>query len=100
MLLEFLWVYLQALLGMSYHTAQYGAFLFERLGKIRMILDGEILHEVDLAERLRDCHFRESFGDIPREDRQSYFEKWKSNAYAKRVELELPVLMDQTSQEI
>lgn len=99
MLMRLLKQFLGYLLGMSYHQARYGAILYERIGKIRMILDGEVLHEFDLAERLQGCRFNDSFGNVPRENRESTFKKWKVNTYKTRIELGLPVIPDDRTEE-
>lgn len=99
MLMKLLRQFLGYLLGMSYHQAEYGAILYERIGKIRMILDGEVLQEFDLAERLRGCLFTDSFGNVSRANRDSTFKMWKANAYRTRIELGLPVIADDSTED-
>ena len=42
------------LLNMSYHSADYGAILFEMIGQISISLDGVAKHEMDLAKLLAE----------------------------------------------
>lgn len=77
---------------MSRYTAGFGGILFERIGAIRVLVDGELQHEFDLALELRDIEFNDAFGYSPREERPGIFQRWKRFAYKGRVTLGLPVL--------
>ena len=44
---------LGGLLYMGYHTARYGAVLYERMGRISVSVDGELEREMDLGEMFR-----------------------------------------------
>lgn len=81
-----------SLLRIDYHHAEYSAILFERVGTMRILVDGEVQCEYNLAERLHQSKFDESFGNMPREQRAEYYKKWKSYAYKTRVEHGLPVI--------
>ena len=91
-LLEFVSSSISSLLNMSYSAASFGAILYEQVGKIRILFNGEIRNEWDLAILLSEVKFINSFYEIPSEDRKDYFNEWKLKAYNKRVELGLPVL--------
>jgi hypothetical protein len=80
------------LLKMSYHTASWGGLLYERIGKIKVLLDGELRKEWDLAKELSAVEFDNSFGYYPPEQRPEIFRKWKLKAYRTRIELGLPVI--------
>jgi len=77
-LVAFLVQQMDRLLDMSYHTASYGGILYERIGSIKFTLDGELWTEFDLAERLANVQFRDSFGKLPRQERPAVFEAWNS----------------------
>lgn len=83
---------INSLLYMGYHTAQFGGILFERVGTVRLVLDGEVLDEWDLAKLLGTVCFHDSFENFPRERRPDIFKKWKASAYKTRVQLGLPVV--------
>jgi hypothetical protein len=83
---------IQMILDMSYHSASYGALVFERVGSIKVLLDGEVRQEWNLAKCLAELQFNDSFGNYPREKRRRVFEKWKLNAHQARVELGLVVM--------
>ncbi|RYP52909.1 hypothetical protein DL768_002005 [Monosporascus sp. mg162] len=82
---------LEYLLSMGYHTAEFGAILFERIGDITIKVDGLILEKFRLGERLSALTFEESFGSIcPAGMRETYFNKWKKRASHVREEAGLP----------
>ncbi|KAK7021932.1 hypothetical protein VNI00_017161 [Paramarasmius palmivorus] len=78
-----------ALTGMSYHTAEYGGIVYERVGSVRFCFNGEMDWEVDLGYRLeklvRDDP-QHTFGHLLREDRVAAFREWKKNAIRLREE--------------
>ncbi|KAL4780107.1 hypothetical protein BJX76DRAFT_61102 [Aspergillus varians] len=45
---------LRGLLALTNHTASYGAILYERIGTIRVLVDGEVYRELDLNEELAE----------------------------------------------
>jgi hypothetical protein len=79
-------------LAMGNATASYGSLVYERVGSIKVLMDGELHKEWDLAKCLNDVQFNNSFGNYPREKRTGVFRKWKRNAYKARVEFGLPVI--------
>jgi hypothetical protein len=83
---------LESVLLMSYHTAEWGGLIYERIGKIKVLLDGELRKEWDLAKELATVKFDDSFGNHPREKRPEVFRRWKLNAYRTRVKTGLPVM--------
>ncbi|KAL1983107.1 hypothetical protein VTN96DRAFT_437 [Rasamsonia emersonii] len=83
------------LLDMSYHTAYYGRIMYERIGVIRVCVDGKLEREMNLAERLAKLRKEgpsDTFGNVLREDRQRVFWQWKKRALEKRREAGLPVI--------
>jgi len=88
-----------SLLYMGYHTAEYGTLLYERIGKIRILLDGEVEQEWDIAEELKRLTFNNSFSNVSREQRPQVFEDWKKKAHDLRVKLGLPVLAEDSTTE-
>lgn len=81
-----------SILAMSSHSAPYGALVYERVGSIKVLMDGEVRKEWDLATCLAELQFNNSFGNYPREQRQQVFAKWKLKAHQTRVEFGLPVI--------
>ncbi|RYP42899.1 hypothetical protein DL770_011941 [Monosporascus sp. CRB-9-2] len=83
---------IEYLLGMGYHTAEFEAILFERIGDITIKVDGLILEEFRLGERFSALTFEEeSFGSICQAGmREMYFNKWKKRASHVREEAGLP----------
>ena len=78
---------------MTYHTASFGATLYDRIGVIKFMVDGDIIHELDLGELLSLVRFRDSFGNrLPDGEREPYFRNWKKEAYKKRAKAGLPVV--------
>ncbi|KAI9836027.1 MAG: hypothetical protein M1819_001638 [Sarea resinae] len=90
-LADYIIVYLGFLLSMGYHTAVYGAVLYERIGRIRITVDGTLKREMDLGAILSALSFNgpsETFGHVwPREQRVPMFWRWKKDVLTKRGEL-------------
>lgn len=84
------------LLCMSYHTAAYGKILYERIGALRVVVDGEDFGRADIAGELAGLSFddeADTFGDVwPRENRLPTFWAWKKETLARRQELGFPVV--------
>ncbi|KAH9219510.1 hypothetical protein DL95DRAFT_457183 [Leptodontidium sp. 2 PMI_412] len=80
---------LEPLWDMSYHSALYGAIVYKRVGSIKITLDGHPFREYDLAERLANVQFNNSFGQHLRKDRLEVFEAWKEKACKMREEFGL-----------
>lgn len=79
-LCEYLRGWISNILHMSYHTSAYGQPLYERIGTIRMLVDGQLHCEFDLAARLAGLRFtdsRSTMGHLPTDERESGFWKWK-----------------------
>ncbi|KAK2880191.1 hypothetical protein FQN49_000484 [Arthroderma sp. PD_2] len=83
------------MLCMDYHTAEYGAILYEKVGKIRIMLNGDLQREIHLAETLASLRYNDpmhTFGHLRREDRLDAFWKWKKEALQMRKERGFPVM--------
>ncbi|PYH86692.1 hypothetical protein BO82DRAFT_349866 [Aspergillus uvarum CBS 121591] len=83
------------LLHMSYYTARYGELLYEHIGTIRMLVDGQLVHEFDLAAELARLGFtdeRDTMGHLRREERGSGFWEWKKETLSLRKEHGLSVI--------
>jgi len=83
---------IRGILTMSRSAAAFGALLYERIGNIKVLMDGEPHKEWDLAKCLDEVQFSDSFSNYPREKRRQVFQKWKRDAYKARVEFGLPVI--------
>lgn len=82
------------LLGMDYCTSRYGQPLYERIGTIQMLVDGQLEYEFDLAAWLAGLNFtdpRETMGHLPTNDRISGFCKWKRETLLRRETQGFPV---------
>jgi hypothetical protein len=84
-ILNFIRSDIDMLLRMCYHTAAFGGVLFERIGTIRLMMDGELCEEWNLAKLLASVRFSDSFGQVPREQRPEVFKRWKAKAYKTRI---------------
>lgn len=90
-LVEWMISYFESLLYLSAKTAKYGRILFERIGKIRITLDGELYAEIDLAERLEKAFFNGGFWEWGYLLREHGFKVWKFETRKKRRDLGLSV---------
>jgi hypothetical protein len=79
-LVEYLSSYLVTLI---HYPMSYGAILCERVGLVKLMIDGQVYREFDLAVFLASIR--------PAQDPQ-LFKQWKENVYKKRVEHGLPVV--------
>ncbi|KAH8829088.1 hypothetical protein DL96DRAFT_1027967 [Flagelloscypha sp. PMI_526] len=78
---------LGSLLQMSYHTAEFGAMLYERIGDIHVTVEGREERNFVLNEVLRELNPSDpghTFGNISREERLPYFNKWKQETQERR----------------
>ncbi|MCJ1381184.1 hypothetical protein MMC17_004293 [Xylographa soralifera] len=95
-LADFLHGFIPGLLRMGYHTAPYGMIMYERIGTLRLCVDGVLKQKYDLCKMLADLQYNdasETFGNIwPRENRVPFFREWKKKALVKRREAGLPVI--------
>eukprot|EP01113_Clastostelium_recurvatum_P005462 TRINITY_DN12446_c0_g1_i1.p1 TRINITY_DN12446_c0_g1~~TRINITY_DN12446_c0_g1_i1.p1 ORF type:complete len:380 (+),score=34.50 TRINITY_DN12446_c0_g1_i1:27-1142(+) len=87
-LLHYLRDEIGTLLGMSYHTAHYGAMMYECVGKVDLYLDGSLDSTIDIDEHLL------SFSEVgPHQSfekgRQAHFPTWRKNTLERRQELGL-----------
>ena len=96
-LATFLATEIGGLLSMGYHTAEYGMILYESIGAIRILVDGKLTYEFDIASRLanlrksdpENCGYVAS--TIISEERIPLFWKWKKQTLERRKQLGLPV---------
>lgn len=88
-LVEYMHHHIQRLLAMSPGTTPYGGVLFERIGRIRILLDDKLCHEWNLAEELRNAKGNDYFVWFEGQKSRFKFKKWKENAYKMRTELGL-----------
>ncbi|KAJ5413567.1 hypothetical protein N7465_005872 [Penicillium sp. CMV-2018d] len=91
----YLKTWISGLLSMSYHTSKFGQPLYEHIGTIRMLVDGQLYHEFNLAAwlaRLRFTGLTSMMGHLPTEDRQSAFWKWKKETLLRREVQGFPVI--------
>ena len=94
---QFLQSELGSLLNMSYHTAIYGAALYERIGTIRMSVDGAPKVEWDLAQRLADFPPEGPFETFCK-GREQHFPTWREKAWRERKRVGLPVIRSDWAQ--
>ncbi|CZR63382.1 uncharacterized protein PAC_13279 [Phialocephala subalpina] len=88
------------LLRMSDHTGRFGKILYERIGKIEVRLDGELIADeeeayarsIDIAERFDNLKWHGEQRSSKYEWPEKEFERWKPATYKKRVEYGLPVI--------
>jgi hypothetical protein len=94
---DFLKDHIQQLLQMNYDTAEYGGILYERIGKIRISVNGEQQDVFDMGEILSKLSYHDhrlTFGHIcDHGQRLPVFWEWKNEAYKKREERGLPVTL-------
>jgi hypothetical protein len=86
-LVEFLSSHLDIL---SQYPTSYGAMLYERVGVVKLMIDGQDYRELDLAIVL--ASMRANDGDSAAARDPKLFKRWKENAYKKRVEHGLPIV--------
>ena len=94
-LCQYLRMEIGGLLQLGYHTARYGQPLYEHIGTIRMLVDGQLVDELDLAAWLARLHFtdpEDTMGHLVREQRLSSLEEWKRETWSLRKERGLPVI--------
>lgn len=94
-LCEYLKGWIDDLLDMDYHTSEFGQPLYEHIGTIRMLVDGQLSYEFDLAAWLASLRFTNPtsmMGHLPTNDRQSGFWKWKKETLLRREVQGFPVI--------
>jgi hypothetical protein len=102
LLLKFLGYEIKYLLNMHYHSAAYGGILYERIDVIRLLLDGKLELELDLATELKKVRFddsmsHDSFGRPHSHWQPQPFEDWRTNSYKRQVELRLLILLEESN---
>ncbi|KAH8685366.1 hypothetical protein BGZ60DRAFT_395034 [Tricladium varicosporioides] len=96
--MEIIKSYLKYLLYMNHEAADFGPILYERVGVLRLMIDGEFNCEWDMAEELKnltfkgDVNYTKTYKNIPREERPKIFEEWKARAYKIRQRAGLNVI--------
>lgn len=79
---------LSQLLSMTYHTAQHGRILYERIGRINLLVNGKLRWEFNLSKKLHDMHFEnpnDTFGNLDSmRDKIEFFERWKEDTLQRR----------------
>lgn len=93
-LCEYLRGWLSGLLAMSFHTFSCGMPLYERIGTIRMLVDGEVHCEFDLAallDGLRVTGPHSRTGHLSMDEREAGFAKWKKETLIRREAQGFPV---------
>lgn len=70
---------LQGLLAAGYQRAKYGSILYERIGRIELMMDGKAEYDFPLGDMLSNLEFNDSFGDMPSESRRPHFQNWKED---------------------
>jgi len=68
--------------------------LFERVGTMRMAIDGEYCHEWDMAQLLQNARLGH-YGFRKADDPAAEHKRWKMDVYKVRKQLGLPVLPDE-----
>jgi hypothetical protein len=94
-LCEYLQGWICGLLHMSYHTSKFGQPIYEHIGTIRMLVDGQLHYEFDLAAwlaRLRFTDPGDTMGHLPTNERESGFWKWKKETWLRRESQGFPVM--------
>lgn len=80
-------------LRMSYHTLYLGDILYEHIGVIRVLVDGRVYEEFNLAERLAPMKWDCPIAALSRAQRREFFLRWKRNAQRTRQKMGFPVIM-------
>ncbi|KAK3080122.1 hypothetical protein LTS18_003065 [Coniosporium uncinatum] len=92
--LGFLQSYLSTLLSMCYHTAEFGALMYERVGTIEMSLDGEMREVWNLEEMLAAFPAEGPYQSFQK-GRQAHFPTWRRETLDMRQKSGLPVIRPQ-----
>ena len=72
-----------AYLWMNQYSAEYGALLYERIGTIRIKIDGVLREGWNLGERLREFPPEGPFETFQK-GRQANFAEWRAKAFRTR----------------
>lgn len=80
-------------LDMSYHTLYLvGGILYEHIGMIRVLVEGKMFQEFDLAKKLAPMKWECQTATMSRAERREYFWRWKRDAQRTRARLGFPVI--------
>jgi hypothetical protein len=98
---------LSGLLAMGRDFANYGGLLYERIGRIKVLVDGEPFEEWrsewDITDLLAESRYRDWFGALsssyPQDKRKVAYKEWLRKTYGSRVEFGLPVKPNVEEQE-
>ncbi|KAF2501484.1 hypothetical protein BU16DRAFT_522460 [Lophium mytilinum] len=96
-LARFLWCWLEALLHMDRYSAIHGAILFERVGTIRLMVDGELFKEWNLATLLAAFPLDGPPQTFER-GTEADFKSWREETYVFRKQAGLPVIRHGSAQ--
>lgn len=93
-LAQFLDMQIRVLLYMGYHSAEYGATLYEHIGRLAIYVgESEMLAEYDLGlSKLDRTDEDNTFGHVERGKRAAAFAEWKSEAVQLREQRGLDTL--------
>jgi hypothetical protein len=80
------------------HTAEYGRMLYERIGTIKVYLDGELLKEWNIGNLLATLKLGRFIGTFeypkpPQRNHKKLFRQWRKNAYNSRKQFGLPAML-------
>jgi len=99
----YLWLdyYIDRSLGLEWDGVHYGKLLYQRIGRIRYLVDGKLQSEIDIAARFEKLTMmRTAWKIYPLERREAVWNAWKRKTYQTRVRLGLPVIDNESLQEI
>ncbi|KAF2686409.1 hypothetical protein K458DRAFT_486370 [Lentithecium fluviatile CBS 122367] len=83
---------INGLLNMGYHSASYGTMLYERIGRIVVKVNGDVLGEFDIGQMLADLKFNDDFGNYAWNHRVSQWVYFKQSAMKMRRDRGLRVV--------
>ena len=75
---------LSYILAMQYSTMTYGAVFYERIGKIRLLLDGDLVQDWDLSEQFATLPEGVHWGNGSAQYRKEWFAKWQPKTARRR----------------
>ena len=89
--------YIDQMLGLGYHASLYGKLLYERIGRIRFLVDGKLHSEIDIAAKFAELTMSQNLWKVESPNRrEDVWEAWRKKTYRKRVKLGLPVVEDES----
>lgn len=78
---------------MCYYTLYLGGILYEHIGVIRVLVEGKMFEEFDLAKKLAPMKWECPTTTMSRAERREYFWRWKRYVQRTRAQLGFPVIM-------